>query len=133
MSCMQLSEGGFQVVYPLTCGPGHPELSKSYTDMASESFAFTFTCCAAMCALIARCHTQAKQPHVSRAHRTRRIGRAREEPPAWECIKQCLPAEWPAEWLGAAAYPDPHDSSARLCTWCAHQVRTHAGCECNAM
>ena len=67
MSCVQLSEGGFQVVYPLglyvcmydyiavstrtltppttgtACGPGHPELSKSYMDMASKLFTFTFT------------------------------------------------------------------------------------------
>ena len=29
------------------CGPGHPELSKSYMDMASKlfTFTFTFTCC----------------------------------------------------------------------------------------
>ena len=49
MSCLQLSEGGFQVVYPLggrpalACGPGHPELSKSYMDMASKLFTCTFT------------------------------------------------------------------------------------------
>ena len=42
MSCVQLSEGGFQVVYPLARGPGSPELSKSYMDMASKLFAFTF-------------------------------------------------------------------------------------------
>ena len=29
MSCVLLSGGGFQVVYPLACDPGHPELSKS--------------------------------------------------------------------------------------------------------
>ena len=29
---------------PLACGPGHPELSKSYMDMASKLFTFTFTC-----------------------------------------------------------------------------------------
>ena len=28
---------------PLACGPGSPELSKSYTDMASKLFTFTFT------------------------------------------------------------------------------------------
>ena len=28
----------------LACGPGHPELSKSYMDVASKLFAFTFTC-----------------------------------------------------------------------------------------
>ena len=46
MSCVQLSEGVFQVVYPLAlaCGPSHPELSKSYVDMASKSFTFTFAC-----------------------------------------------------------------------------------------
>ena len=42
MSCVQLSEGGFQVVYPLglACGPGSPELSKSNLDMASKLFTF---------------------------------------------------------------------------------------------
>ena len=43
MSYVQLSEGGFQVVRPLACGPGYPELSKSYMDMASKLFTFTFT------------------------------------------------------------------------------------------
>ena len=28
---------------PLACGPGSPELSKSYMDMASKLFTFTFT------------------------------------------------------------------------------------------
>ena len=27
----------------MACGSGHPELSKSYMDMASKLFAFTFT------------------------------------------------------------------------------------------
>ena len=31
---------------PLACGPGSPELSKSYMDMASKLFTFTFTCIA---------------------------------------------------------------------------------------
>ena len=44
MSCVQLSEGGFQVVYPLGLWSGHPELSKSYVVMASKLFTFTFTC-----------------------------------------------------------------------------------------
>ena len=43
MSCVQLSEGGFQVVYPLGLWSGHPELSKSYMDMASKFFSVTFT------------------------------------------------------------------------------------------
>ena len=44
MNCSQLPEGGFQVGYPLACAPGHPELSKSYMDMASKLlFTFTFT------------------------------------------------------------------------------------------
>jgi len=38
---VHLSEGGFHVVYPP--GPGHPELSKSYMDMASKLFTSTFT------------------------------------------------------------------------------------------
>ena len=42
MSYVQLSEGGFQVVYPLGLGSGSPELSKSYMDMASKLFTFTF-------------------------------------------------------------------------------------------
>ena len=37
MRCVQLSDGGFQVI----CGPGHPELSKSYMDTAIKSFTFT--------------------------------------------------------------------------------------------
>ena len=28
---------------PVACGPGSPELSKSYMDMASKLFTFTFT------------------------------------------------------------------------------------------
>ena len=28
---------------PLACGPGYPDLSKSYMDMASKLFTFTFT------------------------------------------------------------------------------------------
>ena len=40
MSCVQLSEGWF---YPLACGPGHPELSKSSMEMACKLFTFTFT------------------------------------------------------------------------------------------
>ena len=28
---------------PLPCGPGYPELSKSYMDMASKLLTFTFT------------------------------------------------------------------------------------------
>ena len=36
MSYLQLSEGGFQVVYPSACGPGSPELSKSDLDMARK-------------------------------------------------------------------------------------------------
>ena len=36
VSYLQLSEGGLQVVYPLGCGPGSPELSKSDLDMASK-------------------------------------------------------------------------------------------------
>ena len=46
MSYVQLPEGGFQVVYPLGlfCGPGSPEMLKSYMDMASKIFTFTCTC-----------------------------------------------------------------------------------------
>ena len=43
MSCVQLSEGGSRRFTPLACGPGHPELSKSYMDTASKLFTFTFT------------------------------------------------------------------------------------------
>ena len=43
MTSVQLSEGGFQVVYPLACGPGSPEFSKSCMDMACKLFTFTFT------------------------------------------------------------------------------------------
>ena len=43
MSCVQLSEGGFQVVYALGLWSGAPELSNSHMDMASKLFTFTFT------------------------------------------------------------------------------------------
>ena len=55
MSCVQLSEGGFQVVYPLGLWPrssgvvnvnvnvNNLHLSKSYMDVASKLFTFTFT------------------------------------------------------------------------------------------
>ena len=36
MSCVQLSEGSFQVVFPLGLWSSHPELSKSYMAMASK-------------------------------------------------------------------------------------------------
>ena len=39
-SCLR---GFSKWLYPLACGPGSPELSESYTDMASELFTFTFT------------------------------------------------------------------------------------------
>ena len=41
MSYVQLS-GGFSGWFtPSACGPGHPELSQSYMDMASKLFTFT--------------------------------------------------------------------------------------------
>ena len=43
MSFVQLSEGGFQLVYPPACGPSSPELSKSDSDVASQLFTLTFT------------------------------------------------------------------------------------------
>ena len=52
MSCVQLSEGGFQVVYPLGLLSRSSGLSKSYMDMASKLFTFTFLqlpCCKAEC------------------------------------------------------------------------------------
>ena len=42
MSCVQLSEGVSRWFTPLACGPGHPELSKSYMDMASKLFTFIY-------------------------------------------------------------------------------------------
>ena len=42
MSYVQLSEGRFQVVYPLGLWSGFPELSKSDSDMASKLFTSTF-------------------------------------------------------------------------------------------
>ena len=36
---------GLTRLQKLACGPGHPELSKSYMDMASKLFTFTFTTC----------------------------------------------------------------------------------------
>ena len=45
MIYVQLSEGGFQVVYPLACGPGAPKLSKFNSHMASRLFTFTSTTC----------------------------------------------------------------------------------------
>ena len=43
MSCVQLSEGVSRWFTPSACSPGHLELSKSYMDMASKLFTFTFT------------------------------------------------------------------------------------------
>ena len=43
MSFMQLSEGGFQVVYPLGLWYQSSGVVKSYIDMASKLFTFTFT------------------------------------------------------------------------------------------
>ena len=43
MSYVQLSEGGFQVVWLLACGPGCSELSKSDSVMASQVLAFSLT------------------------------------------------------------------------------------------
>ena len=139
MSCVQLSEGGFQVVYPLACGPGHPELSKSYMDMASESFAFT--CCAAVCALIARCHTQAKQPHVFRAHRTR-IGlaglSAHEKSPRRGNVSNSV-CQQSGQQSGSVQLPIPIRPTRRLVS--ARGVHTESAptlaasatqCECNA-
>ena len=42
MGYVQLSEGVSRWFTPLACGPGSPELSKSYMDMASKLFTFTF-------------------------------------------------------------------------------------------
>ena len=36
---------------PLACGPGSPELSKSYMDMASKLLTFTFTFTSRVCAM----------------------------------------------------------------------------------
>ena len=36
VSCVRLSEAGSRWFTLLACGPGHPELSKSYSDMASK-------------------------------------------------------------------------------------------------
>ena len=43
MSCVQLCEGVSRWFTPSACGPGHPELSKSYMDMAGTLFTFTVT------------------------------------------------------------------------------------------
>ena len=37
----------------MACSPGYPELSKSYMDMASKLFTFTFTTCAHETAMVA--------------------------------------------------------------------------------
>ena len=59
MSYVQLSEGGFQVFISLACGLGFPEVSKSYSDVASKLFTFTFT-------LGIACHTVSQ--HWLRKH-----------------------------------------------------------------
>ena len=44
MSCVQLSEGGFQVIYPLGLRSRSSGVVKVlYMDMASKLFSFTFT------------------------------------------------------------------------------------------
>ena len=42
MSCVQLSEGGFQVVYPLGSWSRSSGVVKSYMDTASKLFTFAF-------------------------------------------------------------------------------------------
>ena len=39
---MQLSEGVSRWFTPLACGPGSPELSKSYMDMASKIIIYIY-------------------------------------------------------------------------------------------
>ena len=65
MSCVQLSEGGFQVVYPLGLWSRSSGVVKfkSYMDMASTLFTFTFTWPYA-------CHTM-HMPPMSSGRRTR--------------------------------------------------------------
>ena len=43
MSCLQLSEGSFQVLTPLACEPGNLELSKCDLGMAGQLLIFTST------------------------------------------------------------------------------------------
>ena len=43
VSHVQLSEGVSRWFTSVACGPGSPELSKSYMDMANKLFTFTFT------------------------------------------------------------------------------------------
>ena len=47
VSCVQLSEGGFQVVYPLGLWSRSSAVVKAFMDMANKlfTFTFTFTCC----------------------------------------------------------------------------------------
>ena len=40
---LQAPTGVQAISVHMACGPGHPEISKSYMDMASKSFTFTFT------------------------------------------------------------------------------------------
>ena len=42
----------------MACGPGSPELSKSYMDMASKLFTFTFTFTSMCSAMLTRRHDQ---------------------------------------------------------------------------
>ena len=44
MRYVQLSEGVSRWFTPLACGPGSPELSKSYMDMASKLFTYLHLC-----------------------------------------------------------------------------------------
>ena len=43
MSCVQLSEGVSSWFTPYACGPGQPELPKSFSDMASTLLFITYT------------------------------------------------------------------------------------------
>ena len=55
----------------MACGPGHPELSKSYMDMAIKLFTFTFTFTNPMQPASHRdCHTRTDPEHT---HRTARF------------------------------------------------------------
>ena len=59
---MWLSEGvgGVQVATPLACGPGWPELSQSYTDMASKTLTFTSTNAPHLCSPVLSAHDCAR-------------------------------------------------------------------------
>ena len=80
MSYVQLSEGGFQVVYALACCPGSPELSKSYMHMASKLFTFAVTRVLIVCSLHGQSGRGQAPPRKAKAQQNQAYQRPPQTP-----------------------------------------------------